>query len=202
MNKLLLTTLLSLLISLGVNAQTDSAQFKQLRKQLKLSDSTIITSNNNQAFPVGKVIKIFTAIKHNKQYRKEFAEWVDDWNNKNSARNGMLQIIDNIEDADIVVTQFRHGTRKYVREDSVSITTSDKIQRDDDFIGSSVGNSKVRGKSGYRRLAFPLHSYLLLRGDNDSWVINFSHIDGLNNEDDDFSELRLQSIINNKMLDR
>lgn len=189
--------------SFGALAQTDKAEIKQLRQELNFSKSTRIIADGNTDFPPQKTIKIFAAIKHNKSFARDFAEWVADWNKDNANRFGKLETVDKIEDADIIAAQFRYGVRKYVRETRVSASTG-KLgkDRDDDFIGQRVGNSKVRVEDGYEAIKFPLYSYLLVRGESDSWILDFSYVDNSLDYNKTFPEARLQGVIENKMRKR
>ncbi|HXH68808.1 MAG TPA: hypothetical protein VNI60_00535 [Pyrinomonadaceae bacterium] len=203
MKKLLGLLFILVTTSFGVFAQTDKAEIKQLRQELNLSKSTSIIINKDTDFPSQNTIKIFPAIKHNKSFARDFVEWVKDWNKDNANKFGKLEIVDRIEDADIVATQFRYGIRKYVREERITASTG-KISKDedDDFIGQGIGNSKVRVESGYEAVKFPLYSYLLVRGANNSWILDFSYVDNASDYNKTFPEARLQGIIEGKMRKR
>jgi hypothetical protein len=54
------------------------------------------------------------AIKHNRSYEKDFLEWVDKWNEENSNKFGKMEVVDNIDEADVIATQFRTSVAKYV----------------------------------------------------------------------------------------
>lgn len=189
--------------SFGTLAQTDKAEIKQLRQELNLSKSTRIIAGENIDFPSQKTVKIFAAIKHNKSFARDFAEWVADWNNNKANQFGKLETVDKIEDADIIAAQFRYGVRKYVRETRVRASTG-KISKDqdDDFIGRGIGNSQVQVEDGYEAVKFPLYSYLLVRGENDSWILDFSYVDNSFDYNKTFPEARLQGVIDNKMRKR
>lgn len=189
--------------SFGTLAQTDKAEIKQLRQELNLSKSTRLIADGSADFPSQKTIKIFAAIKHNKSFARDFVEWVADWNRDKANQFGKLETVDKIEDADIIAAQFRYGARKYVREARVSASTG-KLgkDRDDDFVGRGIGNSKVRVEDGYEAVKFPLYSYLLVRGENDSWILDFSYVDSSFDNNKTFPEARLQGIIESKMRKR
>ncbi len=203
MKKLLGLLFILVTASFGILAQTDKAEIKQLRQELNLSKSTAIIINKNTDFPSQNTIKIFPAIKHNKSFARDFVEWVKDWNKDNANKFGKLEIVDRIEDADIVAAQFRYGIQKYVKEARVKASTR-KISKDedDDFIGQGIGNSKVRVESGYEAVKFPLYSYLLVRGANDFWILDFSYVDNAFDYNKTFPERRLQGIIASKMRKR
>jgi len=203
MKKLLGLLFILVTTSFGAFAQTDKAEIKQLRQELNLSKSTSIIINKDTDFPSQNTIKIFPAIKHNKSFAKDFVEWLEGWNKDNANKFGKLEIVDRIEDADIIVAQFRYGIRKYIKEVRVSASTG-KISKDEDdnFISQGIGNSKVRVESGYKAIKFPLYSYLLVRGANDSWILDFSYVDDAFDYKKTYPEARLQGKIEKKMRKR
>lgn len=203
MKKLLGLLFILVSASFGILAQTDQAEIRQLRQELNLSKSTALIPNKNTNFPSQKTIKIFAAIKHNKSFAKDFVEWVGNWNKDKASQFGRLEIVDKAADADVIAAQFRYGTRKYVREEKISASTG-KISTDKngDFVGLGIGNSKVKGESGYEAVNFPLYSYLLVRGEGDSWILDFSYVDDASDFKKTFPEARLQGIIENKMMKR
>lgn len=203
MKKLLGLVFVALMFSFQTNGQTNESEIKRLRQELNLSQTAVITAQRTADFPSQKKIKIFPAIKHNKNSAEDFVEWVENWNKENADRFGALEIVDDIENADVVAAQFRYGTRKHVRETRVKASIG-KVSRDedDDFFGRGIGNSKVRIEDGYEAIKFPLYSYVLVRGENDSWVLNFSEVDGSLDRQKTFPEARLLSVIGSKMKKR
>jgi hypothetical protein len=189
--------------SFGTLAQTDKAEILQLRQELNLSQSTVLIPNKNTDFPSQKTIKIFPAIKHNKSFARDFVEWVENWNKDKANQYGKLEIVGKVEDADVIAAQFRYGTRKYVREEKISASTG-KIGTDKngDFVGVGIGNSKLKGESGYESVNFPLYSYLLVRGAGDSWILDFSYVDDASDFKKTLPEARLQGVIEGKMRKR
>jgi hypothetical protein len=203
MKKLLGLLFILVTTSTGILAQTNKAEIKQLRQELNFSNSIPIILNENTDFPSQKTIKIFQSIKHNKSFAKGFVDWVEDWNKDEANKFGKLQIVDRIEDADVIAAQFRYGIRKYVKEERVSVSTG-KAGKDknDDFIGQGIGNSNVRVESGYEAVKLPLYSYLLVRGADNSWILDFSYVDSASDYSKTFPEARLQGIIESKMRKR
>ena len=203
MQKLIGLLIILLTTSLGIVAQTDKTEISRLRQELNLPDTIPIIADSKSDFPVSKPVKIFLLIKHNKSFAKSFVKWVEDWNKKDANKFGKLEIVSKIDDADVVATQFRYGVKKYVETTRVRTSTG-KIQRDDDetFTGQSIGNSKVRVESGYEGLNFPLYSYLLVRGDQNSWILNFWFVDDGIDRLKTNPEARLQGQIESQMKKR
>lgn len=203
MKKLLGLLFILVSASFGILAQTDQVEIRQLRQELNLSKSAAIIPNKSTDFPSQKTIKIFPAIKHNRSFAKDFVEWVENWNKNRASQFGKLEIVGKVEDADVIAAQFRYGTRKYVREEKISASTG-KIgaDKDDNFTNLKIGNSKVSGESRYEAVNFPLYSYLLVRGEGDSWIVDFSYVDDAADFKKTLPEARLQSIIEGKMRNR
>ncbi len=201
MRKLTWTILLTFLMSIGIYAQNSGEELKQLRKQVNLPNSVQILLDKNEDFPKKQTIKIYLAIKHNKSFAKDFVKWVDKWNKENAADNGTLEIVEDISDADIAAAQFMYGLSKFVREDSISISTG-RVSKDEELYGVGIGNSKIRANRGYRKLDKPLYSYLLIRNKNGTWDINFSYVDEAFDYSKTFPEARLQGLIESKMKNR
>ena len=201
MKKLIVIILFSIIFSAGIFAQDSKDELNQLRKEVKLPKATDVFINTKKDFPTGQTLKIYLSIKHNKKFAEGFSEWIENWNDKNAARYGRLQIVNKISDADVAVAQFSYGIVKYVREDRLSISTG-RVSKDPDFIGTGIGNSKIRAERGYEKLDRPLYSYLLIRNSKDSWVVNFSYVDETFDFNDTFPEARIQRVVENKMKDR
>lgn len=201
MKKFIWVLIFSLSASFGIYAQTTTGELKQLKKEVNLPDSSPVFIDEGKDFPANQTLKIYLSIKHNKKFAQDFTKWVEKWNRENAAQTGTLQIIDNINDADIVAAQFRFGIRKYVREERLSVSTG-RIPEDDKFIGQGIGNSKIKAEKGYTVLDQPLYSYLLIRNSDGTWTISFSYIDEAFDFQETFPEVRLQGVIEEKMKDR
>lgn len=204
MKKVFFIKCVLLVFGLSVFGQTTKADLNQLRKEVGLPASISITKAD-VSFPTAEPIKIYLAVKHNKRAAKDFVDWVEDWNQKNSSQFGEIQIVDNLNDADIAAVQFQFGAGRVVREESAQLKIG-KGRRDDDndddkFVLNDIGNSNARVESSVRTLKIPLYSYLIVRGRNSSWSINYSRVDEkLSGKD--FPELLLQSAIEERLKNR
>lgn len=209
MKKILFISSLVLICGLSVFGQTTKADLEQLRKQVGLPTSQTI-GKNDASFPTSKPIKIYLAIKHNKQSAQDFMDWVDKWNDANAAQFGEMQIVDRLNDADIAAVQYQFGTGRVVRGESVKLKTGkipggnvgDAIGGGNDkLVLNSVGNSKVKVEDSVKTLTVPLYSYLMVRGQNSVWSVNYSRVDD-RISDNNFPELLLQSAIEDKLKNR
>ncbi len=204
MKKVLFINCVLLIFGLSVFGQTTKSDLEQLRKEVGLPASTSITKSD-VSFPASKPIKIYSAIKHNKRAAKDFTDWVEQWNQTNAKQFGEIQIVDNLADADTAAVQFQFGAARVVREDSAQLKIG-KARReadkdDDKFVLQGIGNSNARVESSVRTLKRPLYSYLIVRGQNSSWFVDYSRVDE-KISDENFPELLLQSAIGDRLKNR
>lgn len=202
MKKIIWAAAFLLTASFGTYAQTSAGELKQLKKEVNLPDASPVFVDEDSKLPLNRTVKIYLSIKHNKKFAKDFTKWVEQWNSENAAQNNKLEIVDNIDDADIAAAQFRFGTRKYVKTERLSVSTGRIPEEDEKFIGQGIGNSKIKAERGYTVLDQPLYSYLLIRNNDGIWAINFSYIDEAFDFQKSFPEVRLQGVIEEKMKDR
>lgn len=197
MKKFFFINCVLLIFSLPVFGQTTNADLEQLQKEI---GSPVSITGNDVSFPASKPIKIYLAIKHNKNSAKDFANWVGKWNQENAAQFGRLQIVNKLADADIAAVQFQYGATRTVREESAQLKIG-KVRRendDDKFVFNRIGNSNARIESSAETLKLPLYSYFIVRGQNSAWTVDYSRVDEkISNRD--FPELLLQSAIEDRL---
>lgn len=200
MKKVFFINCVLLIFGLSVFGQTTKSDLKQLQQEIGASAPVI---KSNVAFPAAKTIKIYLAIKHNKSAAKDFANWVEKWNQENAARFGEMQIVDKLSDADIAAVQFQNGITRVVREESahLQIGKARRENNDDDFVFNRIGNSNARIESSAKTLKLPLYSYLIVRGQNSSWAVDYSRVDGRISAEN-FPERLLQSAIEDRLRNR
>ena len=204
MKKLFLVICALSMFGLSIFGQTSKSDLEQLRKEIGLPYSVSIFKND-ASFPDLKPIKIFLAIKHNKDASKNFINWVGKWNRTNGNQYGQLQIVDNIADADIAAVQYQFGSTHFVREESVQAKIGKvptQVEKNDRFVLNRVGNSKIKVESSDRALRIPLYTYLITRSQGSSWYVNYSRVDELISEENQFPEVRLQSTIESRLKNR
>ncbi|HLM60144.1 MAG TPA: hypothetical protein VK308_05030 [Pyrinomonadaceae bacterium] len=208
MKKLFFINCIVLMFGVSLFGQTTKADLEQLRKEINLPSSVSI-STADVSFPASKPTKIYLAIKHNKKLAKNFNDWVEQWNKTKAAQFGEVQIVDNLNDADIAAVQYQFGVGRVVREDSVRLKTGndprkkqkDGINEDDRLVLGGIGNSKARAEVAAKTLTRPLYSYLIVRGQNSSWFVDYSRIDD-QISDENFPEKLLQSTIESRLKNR
>lgn len=192
------------LFSLPAYGQTSKSDIEQLRREVGLP-SPVSILKKKAAFPASKPTKIFLAIKHNHGIERDFMDWVAKWNRTQADQYGELQLVTDIEDADIAAVQYQKGTGAPLGEETVrtkignvSIGDGDR----DDIILNRKGNAGVRAQSGVRFLRRPLYSYLIARGENGAWHLYYSRVDESNSSETPFPESLLRSAIESRLKNR
>lgn len=191
-----------LIFGLSVFGQTSKADLKQLQKEV---GSSIAITDKDAAFPAVKTVKIYLAIKYNKQSVKDFAAWVEKWNKTEARQFGTIQIVDRPDDADIAAVQFQHGAARIVREESarfkIGKTDPNDNRNNDKFVINSIGNSNARAETSARALELPLYSYLIVRGQDAKWTVDYARVDE-RLDTGVFPDLLLQSVIEDRLKSR
>lgn len=203
MKKLFFIGCVSLTFGFSVFGQTTKADLEHLRKEVGLPASVSI-AKTDVSFPAAKPLKIYLAIKHDKKSAKDFVNWAEKWNKTNAAQFGEIQIVDDVNDADVAAVQYQFGAARIVREESAQLKIGKgkrQSETDDKFVVRGVGNSNARIEDSARTLTLPLYSYLIVRGRNSAWAINYSRVDE-RVSDKNFPELLLQSAIENELKNR
>lgn len=202
MKKVLFINCVLLAFGLSVFGQTTKSDLKQLRKEVGLPASSSI-ARDDVSIPASEPIKIYLAVKHNKRAAKDFTDWVEEWNRTEASRFGQIQIVDKLADADVAAVQFQYGPARTVREESVRLKIG-KVQPetdDDKTILQDIGSSNVRVESSVKNLKLPLYSYLIVRGQNSSWTVNYARVDE-RIDDKTFPELLLQTALGERLKNR
>ena len=191
----------------GVSAigQTSSSDIERLRDEVGLSGSARILKSSTR-LPLQGPVKVHFAINHNSDLEREFADWVAEWNRTKGGQYGELQVVSDIEQADIAAVIFKTGASKVVREDSVGLKVGKVDQPNDrnntDFVWQKASNDRVETKTTIKTLPVPLYSYFLARGPNDTWHVNFSRLDELVTGKEPFPERRLRTRIEEALKNR
>ena len=182
--------------AVAIFAALDEKEIAVLRKQLNIPAKEIVRENKDVNFSDKSSLKIFLSIKRNGSEAKYFDKWVKEWNKNDAQKHGALETVDEISQADVVITQFVTTQPEYVREAGVSVGN----------IPEKPGqpNSKVRVKTenDYNRLKLPVFSYLLVRED-DLWTIVYRNVEtSLPGEQLYNPDLRLWEKFKEKMKER
>lgn len=179
-------------LGFSIQAQRSASDIERLRDEIGLPQTTAISTRKAPLTASGP-FRIFLAIRHNEEIARDFEAWVADWNIAGALQYGRLEIVDDIEKADLAVTQYRFGVSRFVREDAVGLKLGKAEpagEKRDEFVLARVGSSPVYAKSTARSLLVPVYSYLVTRGPR-GWNINYSRADDSFSDENPFPDRRL-----------
>jgi len=152
-----------------VSAQMNDEEIYNLRKQINIPAKDIIRQDKNAKLNDNNSLKVFLAIKRNGSEAKYFQKWVQDWNREEASKYGKLEIVEEIAQADAVLTQFVSTQTKLVKDTAIGIGNIPPPGR----LKSKV---KVTSEIDYKHLKLPVYSYLIKREDN-IWTIIYENVE-------------------------
>lgn len=153
----------------SVSAQMNDEEIFLLRKHLNISAKDIVRQDKNAKLNDNNSLKVFLAIKRSGNEAKYFQKWVQDWNREEASKYGKLEIVEDITQADAVLSQFVATQSKLVKDTSLGIGNVLPPGR----IKSKV---KVTSEIDYKQLKLPVYSYLIKREDN-LWTIIYENVE-------------------------
>ena len=176
-------------------AQLNEREINDLRRQIKISDKDPVRVNEGAGLTSANSVKIFLFVKRNGDEKKYFEKWIKEWNEKDGDKHGKLEQVNNILQADIVLTQFITTRGKLVEETGLRIGN---IPRD----GQLKQKPTVGASVGYTSLKLPVYSYLIKR-DNGIWTIIYGSVETAIADEQLFNpEFRLWRTFSEKMKNR
>lgn len=203
MAKVILTFFVAAFLSASHFGQTSKKDIERLKEEVGLPSSALVLKQR-RAVAKNDPTKVFFVVDDSRVSEEDFKTWVDEWNRSKAASFGTLQIVSDIDDADVAAVLFRSGAAKVVREESVGLNigrVEPQRQNNDVLVLTEVGNSRVNAKSSVRTLPSPIYTYLIVRGANAAWHLNYSRVDEVIAENP-FPERRLQNVLENALKDR
>lgn len=202
MRKIFPTSLILFFCALIISGQTTKSDIERLKKELDLPASASISADR-LSFPAPKPIKIYLAIKDDSKAAEDFTDWAEKWNARNAAEFGAVEIVDELNEADVAAVLFKSKQRRVVARDSATVKIGKTPRSEnDDFVLGSVGNDRIKGERKVETLLFPVYSYLVVRASNSAaWSINFARVDD-RFADENFPARFLQSVIEDRLKNR
>lgn len=150
-----------------------------LRKGFNLQDSARITLDESKALPAGTSLKVCVENIVDPKVRESFTAWVTEWNNKEVAKYGALEIVPDSTQADVTIL-------RYLRP----LPSSDPI--------NAMTYTDPKGKT--HRL-IPVYSYFLVRR-TDSLEILWRKVDLTYPEEAEVSTKLLANELKKRLKDR
>src|SRR4051794_2446138 len=112
-----LLTLITLGAGLSAIAQNAEQEMNELKQHLSGAAGLEITVASNQSAALPKKnLNVFLGMGLDTVLREHFVRWIADWNKNEGRRHAALEIVSQINDADVVLA-------RYVKTDRVSVST-------------------------------------------------------------------------------
>jgi hypothetical protein len=185
-----------LLAAFTVSAQVNDAEIAKLKKQINIPAKDAIRYNTNAKLASGDSLKIFLAIKRPGSEAESFEKWIAEWNEKDGDKYGKLEIVKDISQANVILTQFVTTNVKRVEDKSVSVGNIPAV-------GQLKPKVRVKSETDYKTLKLPVYSYLIKR-EADVWTIIYGNVE-TSLPDEQFSvspDLRLWQTFKEEMKSR
>jgi hypothetical protein len=143
---------------LSVLAQTSGDEHDALKKHLEVNDAVQIRLAQDRSLPSGK-LKVFLGIGLDTQLRDNFVRWINDWNRKDGKKFGEIEIVSELQQADIIFARYAMSDRVSNRTDTKPMTTSVYNPNTNQLEQRTIART-------YSRSVVPAYGYVLRRIDN------------------------------------
>lgn len=115
-----LTILFILVLSFTVFGQSVNDELNRLREHLGVSPGTKITVASSLDLPDKKPLNIYVATGLDIYVKERFVEWADEWNKKDGKKLGMVNLVSDLDAADLIFV-------RYTLQDQVSTQTNSVV---------------------------------------------------------------------------
>jgi hypothetical protein len=99
-------TLALTLLSPALDWRNKEFEFKYLRSMLKVSDDTPVTVVDSLKLPDATPLKAFNVTSNEVVVSRHFAEWIDNWNNGDGKKYGVIEIVPEMSQADVLLVRY------------------------------------------------------------------------------------------------
>jgi hypothetical protein len=107
MRILVLTFLFVLLnLSMALGQGKDKLTSLRLREVLNVPINTSIELSESQALPNLTPLKVYIAVGNDLKVRDNFIAWINEWNKEESSRYGLIDIVQELKQADVALVRF------------------------------------------------------------------------------------------------
>jgi hypothetical protein len=99
-------SILLILICIPAMGQNANEELARLREHLTVPDSTPIKLANSSALPSGQSLKVYIATGLDVGVRGNFIKWMDEWNKKDGKKYGMVELVSDMSQAEIILARY------------------------------------------------------------------------------------------------
>jgi len=144
---------------LPAGAQTTRRELDALRAHLELPAAVKLKPATDLALPPARPLRVRLAFGLDLKARDNVARWIDEWNKKDGARLGQLQLVEE-ETADLVMA-------RYTERDKVRTRTT----TGPDLGGSGPAGTRSAPRTRFELEVVPVYAYLLDSRKSDEWTV-------------------------------
>ena len=149
------------LLFVTATAVGQTGEYGKLREWLGVSPATIILSSSQSKLPAGS-LKVYLATGKDENARSYYASWVEKWNRNEGQKAGLLEVVSDLSQADLIIARFKGDTAVEQRGSIGTVSAIDMKSR-------PTTNSRMQV---YR----PLYAYLIMRTP-DALEVVYRHVD-------------------------
>jgi len=87
-------------------AETPEEEIGRLREHLHIAESIPVSLANLPALPAGSPLRTYIATGLDTGVRQNLVGWIGDWNKKKGKKYGIIQIVDTLDDAEVILARY------------------------------------------------------------------------------------------------
>ncbi len=106
MRFLIILSILLFFTFVPVFGQNTNDEIAKLREHLAVPESTTIKLADSSSLPSGISLKVYIATGLDLGVRGNFREWINEWNKKNGKKYGTVEIVSDMQQADIILARY------------------------------------------------------------------------------------------------
>lgn len=165
-------------------AQLGDRELSELRKIASIPKDEIVRTKSGGSIADSKPLKVYLAVKLPGSDKKNLEKLVAKWNRDEGATYGLLEIVDDVSKAEVVLAEFRYSRSKPVETYSVKVGEKDLVGRTTTTadLGSDVAVSAGRD---YDVFTQPVMTYIVSR-ENDLWTVVYAQVESFETEKQQF----------------
>lgn len=152
---------LGLLLLLLVCAPTTSAiaqvsaeeELDKIRRLLSLSASASVKVASAPALPAARPLKVHVATGLDVRVRRNFADWIEEWNRKEGKASVVLKLVNEPADAHVILVRYTEREKARLTSETQTLPTTS--------LGAGGTTTTRRERHTYSFYQGPIYAYLL-----------------------------------------
>lgn len=104
-----------------IAAQTMNDEIARLRAHLSVSDSIQVNTSSAPILPKEYPLKVYIATGLDMVVHNNFVRWINEWNRKDGKKYGALEIVEDLNQANIILARYTLKDQVTTQQDSVTV---------------------------------------------------------------------------------